>query len=318
MHRRPSRLGWQLRPTLVTLLCFSPFLPVDAQRAPAGKVPPQAAYLGQKPPGETPALFAPGILSANAFPGPLVFSPDGTECFFTVDDAWYAAQSLYVTRYVNGEWTPPVLAPFAAGFEKSLEAFFSPDGNRLYFTAQAKGAVSKMDLWLVDRSGQGWGTPVRLPAPINSDANEFHFNRGPDGTIYFLSNRSGTAQIYRARQNADGTFLVELIPAPVLSVGTFDGDPSIAADGRFLVFHSGRAGGFGAVDLHVSFPDGKGEWTTPINLGADFNTAADEYGATLSPDGKYLFFVRHSLKKGELFWVSTRAIDKRATRQSAP
>jgi len=318
MHRRTTWLGWLHRPTLVTLLCFSPFLAVDAQRATASSVPPEAAYLGQKLPGETPEPFAPGILAANPFLGPLAFSPDGTECFFTVDDAWYTTQSLYVTRYVNGAWTPQVLAPFVAGFDKSAEAYFAPDGNRLYFTAQAKGSLSRMDLWMVDRSGPGWGTPVRLPAPINSDANEFHFSKGPDGTIYFLSNRSGAAQIYRARQNAAGTFQVELIPAPFLSVGTYDGDPTIAPDGRFLVFYSGRAGGFGSVDLHVSFADGKGEWTKPINVGADFNTAADEYGAMLSPDGKYLFFVRHSLKKGELFWVSTRAIEKRATQPPAP
>ena len=42
-----------------------------------------------------------------------------------------------MTRYVNGAWTPQVLAPFVAGFEKSAEAYFSPDGNRLYFTAEA-------------------------------------------------------------------------------------------------------------------------------------------------------------------------------------
>jgi Tol biopolymer transport system component len=318
MSRRPTWLESLQRTTLVALLCASPFLAADAQRAPVGRVPLAAAYLGQTPPGETPELFAPGVLSANRFLGPLAFSPDGTECFFTVDDAGYTTQSLYVSRYVNGVWTPQELAPFVAGFEKSAEAYFSPDGNRLYFTAQASGSGSRMDLWMVDRSGQGWGTPVRLPSPINSDANEFHFSRGPDGTIYFLSNRSGTPQVYRARQSADGTFRVELIPAPFLSVGTYDGDPSIAPDGSFLVFHSARAGGFGAVDLHVSFADGRGEWTRPINLGADFNTAADEYGAMLSPDGKYLFFVRHSLEKGELFWVSTRAIERRATHQGAP
>lgn len=318
MYRRPARLAWPHRLMLVASLCLLPFLAVDAQRAPAGKVPPEAAYLGQTPPGETPVPFAPAILASHAFLGPLTFSPDGTECWFTVDDAFYTMQSLFVTRFESGAWSPPTLAPFVSGFDKSLEAYFSPDGNRLYFTAQAKGSASKYDFWMVDRSGLGWGTPVRLPAPINSDANEFHFSKGPDGTIYFLSNRSGTPQIYRARQNADGAFLVELVPAPFLSIGTYDGDPTIAPDGRFLVFHSGRAGGFGAVDLHVSFSDGEREWTTPVNLGPDFNTAVDEYGATLSPDGRYLFFVRHSQKRGDLFWVSTCAIEKRATHERTP
>jgi Tol biopolymer transport system component len=306
-----------VRHLLLLALCCASLKAVEAQRPTAAIVPPAAAYLGQAPPGDTPVPFAPGLLAAYQFLGPIAFSPDGTECFFTVDDAWYTTQRLYATRYVNGAWSPATLAPFAVQFEKSAEAFFSRDGSRLYFTAQAKGSASRMDLWMVARAGGGWGTPARLPAPLNSDANEFHLSQGPDGTIYFLSNRSGTPQIYRARQNATGSFLVELVPAPVLSVGTYDGDPSIAPDGHFLIFHSARAGGFGAVDLHVAFADARGEWTHPINLGADFNSSADEYGATLSPDGKYLFFVRHSVKKGELFWVSTRAIEKLATRPSA-
>jgi Tol biopolymer transport system component len=318
MNRGFTWFGSLRRLALLTLLGLSPFLAMHATCAAAGKIAPEAAYFGQKPPGETPELFAPAILSANAFVGPLAFSPDGTECFFTVDAAWYATQSLYVTRYVNGAWTPQVLAPFVAGFEKSAEACFSADGNRLYFTAQVKDSGSRMDLWMVDRSGEGWGTPVRLPSPVNSDANEFHLSQGPDGTIYFTSRRLGTPQIFRGRQNADGSFRVEMIPAPFQSVGTYDGGPLIAPDGRFLVFNSGRAGGFGAVDIHVSFPDGKGEWTKPINLGADFNTAADEYGSMLSPDGKYLFFVRATPNKGEIYWVSTRAIEKRATPQTAP
>jgi hypothetical protein len=101
----------------------------------------------------------------------------------------------------------------------------------------------------------------------------------------------------------------ELIPAPVLSVGTYEGDPCVAADGRFLVFSSGRPGGFGGTDLQVSFADGKGGWTSPFNMGPDFNTASDEYGATLSPDGKYQFFVRHNPRKAEIYWVSTNAIE---------
>lgn len=310
MNRRPTWLTRLHRLALIALLWTSPLLALDGKRDTAGNIPPAAAYLGQKPPGEKPELFAPGILAANPFLGRLAFSPDGTECFFTVDDATYSSQSLLMTRYVNGAWTPQAPAPFTSGFEKSGEPFFSPDGNRLYFTAQAKGSSSKMDIWMVDRSAQGWGTPVRLPAPVNTDANEFCFSKVKDGTMYFLSNRSGAPQAYRARQKPDQSLQVELIPAPVLSVGTYEGDPCVPPDSRFLVFYSGRAGGFGAVDLHVSFPDGKGEWTKPINLGPDFNTAADEYGPTLSPDGKYLFFVRHSLQKGELYWVSTGAIEK--------
>jgi Tol biopolymer transport system component len=195
-------------------------------------------------------------------------------------------------------------------FEKAGEPFFTPDGKRLYFAALAKGSRSGKDLWSVDRAERGWGSPTRLAAPLNSDANEFHFLRVPDGTTYFGSNRTGSPQIYRARPTRDEAPKAELIPAPVLSVGTYEGDVCVAPDGRFMVFYSGRAGGFGAVDLYACFPDGAGGWTKPVNLGAEFNTDADEYGAWLSPDGKYLFFVRHDLQKSEIYWVSTRAIER--------
>jgi Tol biopolymer transport system component len=129
-----------------------------------------------------------------------------------VDDAAYSTQKLLMARYVDGAWTSPEPASFTAGFEKSGEPFFSADGKRLFFTAKAKDSKTRMDFWVVERSGRGWGAPVRLPSPIN--------------------------------------------------------------------------------------------------LGTDFNSADDEYGANLSPDGKYLFFVRHSAEGGELHWVSTRAIER--------
>ncbi|MBI2841478.1 MAG: PD40 domain-containing protein [Acidobacteria bacterium] len=309
MSRRSAWFrGFHLLALLIPL-CAAQLLAQDGKREAAGIIPPDAAYFGQNPPGERPERFAPGILSAAPFLERLAFSPDGKECFFTVGTADYSANSLFLTRYENGAWTPQAPAPFTAGFERSGEPFFSPDGKRLYFTAQAKDSGSRMDIWMVDRTAQGWGTPIRLPSPINSNANEFCFSRVQDGTMYFLSNRSGAPQVYRAREQPDQSLQAELVPAPVLSIGTFEGDPCVAPDGRFLVFYSGRAGGFGAVDLYASFPDGRGGWTSPVNLGPGFNTEAEEFGATLSPDGKCLFFVRHSMQKGEIYWVSTTAID---------
>lgn len=308
MNRRSSRLSG-LAP--LVLLLASQVQARDAGRAPEAAISPEAAWLGARLPGDRPERFAPAVLSARPFLGRLAFSPDGRECFFTVDDATYSRQGLLVTRYVDGAWAPPAPASFAAGFERSGEPFFSPDGGTLYFTAQAGPATGRMDIWSVDRSSRGWGTPVRLPSPVNSDADEFCFSLLPDGTMYFLSARSGTPQLHRARRKPDRSTTVELVPPPVLSLGTSEGDPCVPPDGRFLVFYSGRAGGLGGTDLMVSFPDGNGAWTPPVNLGPDFNTAADEYGATLSPDGTYLFFVRHTAQKGDLLWVSTRAIEKR-------
>jgi len=72
-------------------------------------------YLGQKPPGRTPQIFAPGILSlTNRMEARIAFSPDGNECFVTVpqDFTFFSAQ-IYYTKRVNNVWTPQVLAPFS-------------------------------------------------------------------------------------------------------------------------------------------------------------------------------------------------------------
>ena len=288
----------------------SPALVCGAESEAHARIPPAAAYLGEDPPGETPKRFAPALLSPFPFLGRLAFSPDGKECFFTVDDALWSTMRLFVTRYEHGAWTPPEPAPFDAEFARTGEPFFSADGKLLFFTALAKDASGGMDIWMVRRRGHGWGTLARLPAPINSDANEYCFSKVRDGTMYFLSGRPGSPQLYRARAGHRRSLQVEMMPEPVTMIGAYDGDPGVPADSRFVVFYSGRPGGYGYADLYVSFQDGEGEWAQPVNLGPDYNTDLDEYGATVSADGKYLFFTRHGWDGGELYWVSIDAIDK--------
>jgi len=43
-------------------------------------------YLGQKPPGMTPELFGPGIVSKEGIQGKLFITPDGKYLFFTRSD----------------------------------------------------------------------------------------------------------------------------------------------------------------------------------------------------------------------------------------
>ncbi|HSQ35572.1 MAG TPA: hypothetical protein VLQ89_06235, partial [Candidatus Binatia bacterium] len=48
----------------------------------------------------------------------------------------------------------------------------------------------------------------------------------------------------------------------------------------------------GGCDYYVVFHNGDDSWSEPVHLGAAVNTAAnDEHSASLSADGKYLFFM---------------------------
>ena len=48
---------------------------------------PDGSYFGQRPPGDSAVVFAPGIISladADHNIGKVAFSPDGKECYITV------------------------------------------------------------------------------------------------------------------------------------------------------------------------------------------------------------------------------------------
>ena len=284
--------------SLVTALALSPGL--TAQTGP---------YFGQTPPGTNPVVFAPGIVSlTKRVEEALIFSPDGTECFFGVTDNSYSYSHLYyTTQDVKGVWSPQVLAPFLTNQDK-CEPFFSPDGNTLYFTCLTNG---QHDIYSIQRTPQGWASPAPLPSPIKSAYDEWHFSQATNGTAYFASGRPGGfggLDLYRTVQVASQPLQVTNLGSTV-NTSTDDGDPCIAPDERFLVFYSLR-GGMSA-QLYVCFNNRKGGWTTPLHLGSQFNTSEDQFGASLSPDGQYLFFARvaYGGVGGDVYWVSVAAID---------
>jgi Tol biopolymer transport system component len=274
----------------------------DAPSAPPPTV--RGLYFGSHPPGETPELFAPEWLGRFGFVARIAFSPDGDECLLTITDATYSHPKILYTRRVADVWTEPVVPEFADEKWINHEPFFSADGQRVYFTSDRDPGVptNRRDLWVVERKGQGWGDPVRLPRLINSDSTEFFLSQASDGTLYFASDRPGglgALDIYRARLAADGkATAVENLGVPVNTAG-WDSDPCIAPDQSFLVFPGGPTG----ADLYVSFRRADGGWTEPRSLGEAFNTEAAEYAPALSPDGQFLFFARHDGKRCQLYWV---------------
>ena len=94
--------------------------------------------------------------------------------------------------------------------------------------------------------------------------------------------------------------------SPNINSSLNEGTCTISADGRLLIFTScvGRQG-YGSCDLFESRKVG-GEWTKPVNLGVQVNSADWESQPTLSADGRTLYFV--SDRKGGLglrdIWVT--------------
>ena len=299
MTRNWFRMGATARLAASAPACSMVLLLTAAHVASAVSGP----YFGQVPRGTTPVVFSRGFLSLTSrSEARVAFSPDGKECFFTV--ATPSVKWLYYTKEVDGTWTEPTVAPFLAG-SNNLEPFYSPDGNKLYFTSFV--GSGQRDLYVVERDGDGWGEPAALPAPINTSSHEWFYSEAPDGAVYFVSYRgggTGGTDIWRTTNLPGDPLEVEELGSTVNST-SYEWDPQVSPNGKFLIFASERSGGRGASDLYYSVLGADGQWGSPRSMddfGLGYNTSAWEYGPSFSPDGQYLFFVRNG-GSGDVYWT---------------
>jgi hypothetical protein len=251
-------------------------------------------YLGQKPPGMTPEIFAPGIVSTGLDELNSVFSPDNQEFYFCVRNQSMAV-SIFRMKIENHIWSKPELLPFASGYG-DIDVTLSPDGNILLFCSSrpiSDGILPRedTDFWMARREGSDWGKAIYLGPDINSDSYDFYPMMTADGTIYFSSQREGpgTNNIYRS-EFKDGRYTRAVKLSDAVNTQYREFDPYVFPDESLLIFTSTRPEGFGFGDLYICFKNGDGTWTQAKNMGEPINTPGPEYCAQLSPDHKYLFF----------------------------
>ena len=269
-------------------------------------------YFDQAPPDTTPVIFAPGIICLdNRFEARGAFSPDGKSFYFTITNEDFTFQKILFCEYLNNRWTKPDTASFSKAYNNH-EPFISYDGQKLYFTSDRDKQTKEntRDLFFVNKLKNGWSEPVKLPAPINSDYTEYFFCQSKNGTIYFASNRPGgnaVFDIYYIKPENGKYIKLNNIGSPI-NYG-YAADPCIAPDESYLIFTSARKADADNVDLYISFND-NGEWSEPVKMGNQINTDANEYSPFFSPDGNYLFFVRHDGQQGDIYWISAGIIYK--------
>ncbi len=269
----------------------------------AQTIPTDSLYLGQTPPGDTPVIFAPGIVSLPNRNEPCItFAPDGKSAYFYIESN--PTPYTMFSEYKNGAWTQPV-SPSFANSRLTGEPFFAFGGKRIYLNStKALNQVGKVDLSYVEKSDSGWSQPVSLGNPPNSVQAQYHSCIVADTSIYFSSN-SGT--ICRS-QYRNGVYQPRTtLPYPINNANESQtwGDPFVSPDESFLILKSTRYGGFGGNDIYISYCKEDKSWTNPKNLGNKINTAGEETSGDITFDGKYMTFGRN----GDLYWVSTSFID---------
>lgn len=282
--------------SVLSVCCFN--YVISAESAIRRKHP----YALDKPLNE-PVVFGAGLISTGDFDSHPAFMPDGKTLYFVRSTPNFNLWTILVSRFANGKWTRPEVAPFSGQYSDA-DPFITSDGSRLYFISNRPSAGKTkpdLDIWVVEKTANGWGEPKNVGAPINSPGSEWYPTVSYNGTIFFGSDREGgkgRTDLYRARL-VGGKYTEAENLGDQINTQFNEFEPLISGDESFLIFMGGgRTDGHGGFDLYLSH-NRNGVWTKPVNLGEKINSSGNEYSPTISPDGKYFF------------WTSARSFAER-------
>lgn len=176
------------------------------------------------------------------------------------------------------------------------------NGNTLYFSRRyhegnARGEKDYQDVWVSyrDTLTDSWSEPQNLGDQINNRKSNAIASVSPDGgeAIFFNTYRKTKRMpLVWSRQKGDAG---EWTKPKALKIENFVNVSDyadfflsykeqvllLAVEGDLVV---------GEQDLYVAFPDGKGGWREPQNLGATVNTQKSEFAPFMGSDGRSLFF----------------------------
>ena len=129
-------------------------------------------------------------------------------------------------------------------------ASLSPDGLSIAFTSNRTG---NFDIYVASRASRSgaFGSPVRLPAPVSTNANDACPTIVQGNRLFFSSDRDDTAyDLYGARQIA-GRWSVERLGPNINRSGWLDESAAFYEDDghRVMLFSSRRPDGSDGEDL---------------------------------------------------------------------
>ena len=196
---------------------------------------------------------------------------------------------------------------------------FSPvisvDGNALYFTSrrirpdssnfgrlEPTTGMPHEDIYVTFKDREGNWQPAEL-VQLKRRTEDHHAaiaNVSADGqTLIVYMDNNGDGDLYESKLIGE----VWSDPVPMgsdVNTRSWETHGAITADGNTFYFVSDRKGGLGGRDIYrvVRLPNG--EWSKAQNLGNTVNTAHDEDGVFIHPNGRTLYFssVGHSSMGG--------------------
>ena len=254
-------------------------------------------YLGQEPPGLTPIPFAPGIVTTENYEFSGVFSPDMKEFYLLRHGGKHEGYAFVVIKDEGDRWVESI-ASTSLG-----RPSISPDGKTIFLGKR-----------YLERSENGL-SEVKELGPQFAEVDVMRLTSSSGGMYVFDEYGNDGDGVIRYSRLIDGDHEEPKPFGPEIKSGTWNAHPFIAPDESYIIWDGRREDSFGDSDLYISFRQGNGSmgealWGEAINMGDSINSDVWDASASVTPDGKYLFFHRMTSPGNiDIFWVDAQIIE---------
>lgn len=237
---------------------------------------------------------------------------DGQIMYFTFADGKKGGEDIYYSQLIANTWIKPknMGSPFSTKENDAVNSV-SADGNTLVLFGSYKGYIGGGDNYYVERTTKGWSEIKAFPKPVNSvywdcdgfltaDGKAFLFTSDRKGGVgefvkggqFFHGEYEGNTDIWVSVKNDSG-WGVPVNLGSIVNTPFSERSPFLHPDGRTLYFSSDGHYGLGSLDVFKCVRQNDTSWTDwsePINLGKEINTAGYDVAYKISTDGKYAYF----------------------------
>ncbi|OQY02811.1 MAG: hypothetical protein B6I20_06415 [Bacteroidetes bacterium 4572_117] len=174
----------------------------------------------------------------------------------------------------------------------------SADESVMIFTSRRKNSHSQKvepdgeyneDIYISYFQDSSWTKPIDIGSTINTVNHEASIGLSVDGQKLFIYKSEDEGSIYLSTLDGDVWTTPKKLGEPI-NTKNRETHASLSADGNRLYFTSDRKGGYGGLDIYVSYKKISGKWSEPKNLGPTINSSFDERAPYIHADGKTLYY----------------------------
>ncbi len=185
-------------------------------------------------------------------------------------------------------------------------ASVTPDGNKLLlFNVYLPHGKMNKGVSISKKSVSGWDVPTPVLIPNMDDLGSVNeYNLASNGKILLITiNRKdalGERDIYKCTLKDDGTWTSPVNLGTKINSAGDEASPFLASDNVTLYFSSNGYPGYGDNDIYITkrLDSTWTNWSEPINLSDDVNTANFDAYYTVSAAGDYAYYVSISPTTG--------------------